>query len=206
VATARRRTVGLGATTLAVLVALALGFGAGWFTRTATTTTTTTTSTSTTTTTSSSTTTTTTVATLALCTGGDLSGAVTGSSGAAGTIQTTFEVTNRTATSCSLLGYPTLHLLSAAGNPIATTTVNGQSQFLVPAANRRPALQRLTPGGNATFVAQWSDVPTGAQHTCPTSASVDVYPPSSATPVNVVAQLGPCNAGTVNVSPFFAAT
>ena len=126
------------------------------------------------------------------------------SSGAAGTIEGTFVVTNTAAVGCSLLGFPRLQLLAADASGIPTTTVPGQTSFSVAAANAPATLQRLAPGASAQFAVQYSQIPVGTQQTCPTSASVDVYPPGSVTSFNVIAQLDPCGAGSINVSPFFA--
>ena len=108
--------------------------------------------------------------------------------------------------SCRLLGYPALVLLSSNATALATSTVKGQATFSVAAANGAPRSQRLTPQGTASFMIQYSEIPTGTQTACPQAASVDVYVPGSATPVNLVASLSPCDAGTVYVSPFYGAT
>ena len=187
-----RRSISVLTATIAIVAALAVGFGAGFLVRSATTTTTTTT--------------TTTVPALTRCVGSQLSGTETPSGGAAGTITASFTVTNASGSACLLLGFPTLQMLGANGTPITTTPIPGGTQFSVPTANARPAAQRLAPGAHATFLVQYSDVPVGTETVCPTSATVNVYPPTSATSFNVAAQLQPCNAGTVHVSPFYGAT
>jgi hypothetical protein len=183
---------------VAVVVALAGGFIGGVVYKNSTSTT----STSPPTTTSSSTTTTT-LARAVSCTGAMLSGHAVPLGGAAGTIEEVIKVTNSTAVTCTLRGYPSLQMLNANGGILTTTTIAGQTTFSAPAANAAPALVSVVPGGVASISLKYSDVPVGSQRTCPTSASLNVFPGGSATPVNVVAQLGPCGAGTINVSAFY---
>ena len=207
-ASRRRRTVSLAAASLATLAALAVGFGAGYVTKDRTTTTTTSppATSSTSAPTTSSVPTTTSVVPLARCVGGSLTGAVASSQGAAGTIEVTFSVTNVGAAPCLLFGYPSIQLLAASGAPITTTTIDDHTGFSVAAASRAPRRQRLTPRGTATFLLQYSQIPVGTEQVCPTSATVDVYPPGSRSAVAIPAALQPCDAGTVHVSPFYGAT
>jgi Protein of unknown function (DUF4232) len=201
VATARRRTVSLAAAAIAFLGALAVGFGAGYAVRRATSTTTSTSSTST----STSTSTTTSLAPLVSCTGAVLTGRLASSQGAAGTIQAVVLLTNVGASGCRLVGYPSLVLQSAA-SALTTSTIKGQASFSVAAANTAPSIQRLTSRGTASFMIQYSQIPTGTETVCATATSINVYVPGSATPISVAATLSPCDAGTVYVSPFYGAT
>jgi len=206
VATARRRTVSALSAVAIAAAALVVGFGAGYAVRKATSTTTTSTAPPSTTT-SAPTSTSTTLAPLAPCGGAALTGVVASSQGAAGTITTTVHLTNVGATACRTNGFPTLQLLDANAHPIATTVLHGQGSFPVAAANARPRPQRVTAGGTATFMFQYSDVPAGTQTTCPQASAINVYPPGSATPVLVTAQqLSVCNMGTVFVSPLYGST
>jgi hypothetical protein len=194
-----------GSATLAILIALALGFGGGWLYKKESTT-----STSTTTTTmpvvNGSTTTTTTNPPALACSGAVLSGSVGTLGGSAGTIQVSFLVANVGAKACTILGYPTLQLLSSNLTAMTTTTVPGMAAFGPAAANAAPKTQHVAVGGHVEFILQYSDVPSGTETTCPAAASVNVYPPNSATPFNVVTAIDACDLGTLNVSPFFAAT
>jgi len=202
--TPRRRTMTAGSATFAILLALAIGFGGGWLFKKDTATSTTTTTTAPTST--SSTTTTSTLPPALACGGAVLSGSVGTSQGAAGTIQMTFIVSNVGAKACTIDGYPTVQLLSPNTTAMMTTTVPGMAVFSPSAANAPPARQHVTAGGHVEFVLQFSDVPSGTERTCPLAASINVYPPNSATPFNVATSITPCNLGTLNVSPFFAAT
>jgi hypothetical protein len=194
-----------GSATLAILIALVLGFGGGWLYKKESTTSTTTTTTTMPVVDGSTTTTTTTPPALA-CSGVVLSGSVITSQGAAGTIQVSFLVANVGARACTIHGYPMLQLLSSNMTAMTTTTVNGMAAFGPAAANAAPKTQHVAVGGHVEFVLQYSHVPSGTETTCPTAASVNVYPPDSATPFNVVTAIDACNLGTLNVSPFFAAT
>jgi hypothetical protein len=200
----RRTTVSLAAASLVGLAALAVGFGGGWLTRNVTAPTTSTTST---TTTSSTTTTTTTVVPLAACIGTELVGTVsTSPGGAAGTVEATFDVSDVGTSGCTLDGYPQLQLLDANMVPITSTTEDGGASFAVAQANRPARVVRLRSGVEASFMIQFSEIPVGTETTCPQASSFNVYPPTSTTSFNIQYQLGPCNAGTVHVSPFFLAT
>jgi Protein of unknown function (DUF4232) len=201
VATARRRTVSLAAAAIAAVGALAVGFGAGYAAHRPTSTTTSTSTTST----STSTSTTTSLAPLVQCAGGALTGRLASSQGAAGTIQAVVQLTNLAAVSCELLGYPSIVLLNNA-SALTTTVILGQASFSVAAANGAPKAQRVTPHGIASFMIQYSQIPTGTETTCPTATSFNAAVPASSTPVNVVARLSPCDSGTVYVSPFYGAT
>ncbi len=201
-ATARRRRVSLAAATLVAVGALAVGFGAGYLVRKATTTTTTTTSTTSTSTTS---TTSTTVVPLAACSGSSLTGVMTSSQGAAGTIQATVVLTSAAAASCKVIGYPSLLLLAANGTALTTTVVHGQATFSAAAANAAPQTQRVTPGGAVTFMLQYSQVPT-SEAPCPASSSMNVGVPGSSVPIHVTATMHVCDQGTVHVSSLYGGT
>jgi hypothetical protein len=187
------------------VAALAIGFGGGWLARREAVPPVTTSTTSTSSSSSSSTSST--VPALAACTGGDLSGVLTSSTAATGTVELTLQVTNESARGCSLHGYPQLQLLSANDDRLSTTTVDAGTTFTgAPAgANAPPRTWRIKAGAQATFVAQYSDVPVGTEQSCPMASSINVYPPGSSVPFNVAVQLSPCDFGTVNVSPLFVA-
>jgi hypothetical protein len=171
-------------------------------TRPASTTTSSTQHVSTTTVTSRSTTTTGTPGT-ARCATGALIGAVTGSNGAAGTIETTVSLTSTATASCVLGGYPGLQLLGAGGSALPTTVVRkGNYSFTAMA----PATVMLARGQAAYFNIGYSDVPVGSETTCPTSTSLEITPPNAFDHLTIPAALGPCGGGTLVVSPVFLAT
>ena len=174
-----------------------------------TSTTTTTTATSTTTIAQSTTTTTLASANGSTCQGSDFSGAGGLSQGAAGTIYTSFTLTKSTPGSCTLNGWPVISLANQAGAALAEHTIRIPSpgnpgNFLTPAANRAPTTLTLTQGSTTSFSVSFSDVTTGTQ-ACPTVAVVRVGTGvgTSTTPIALTYPLEPCNAGTLNVSPFY---
>ena len=152
------------------------------------------------TTTSSSASTTSAAAGPVRCVTAALSGSVVGSSGAAGTIETTVALKSTASAPCTLGGYPGMQMLSASGSPLPTTVVRkGNYSFTAMAATT----VALGPGQTAYFNIGYSDVPVDSETTCPTSASVQVTPPNATDHLVVTAALAPCGGGTLVVSPVF---
>ncbi len=145
----------------------------------------------------------TTAAGTARCATTGLTGSVVGSSGAAGTIETTVSLKNTSAGSCVLGGYPGLQLLSADGSPLPTTVVRkGTYSFTA-----MPATTVTLPSGSsAYFNIGYSDVPVGDETTCPASASLEITPPNAYDHLIIGATLAPCGGGTMVVSPVFLST
>jgi Protein of unknown function (DUF4232) len=199
----RHRTVSFTSAVLVAALAVVVGFGGGWLARRdAVTPTPTTLATPPAT---SGQTTSSTAVRASACIGSGLSGAFVSSSGAAGTVQTTFTVTNVGAGPCTLDGSPELQLLNANRVVMTSTTADGGGGFTPAAANLPAKTLRLSPGGAATFVIQFSNVPAG-QSACPEAASLNVFPPSSSTAFDLTYSFAPCDGGTVDVSPFFTTT
>jgi hypothetical protein len=131
-----------------------------------------------------------------------LAASISGSSGAAGTIETTVALKSTSPSPCVLSGYPGMQLLDAASNSLPTNVVRkGNYNFTAMA----PTTVTLTTGQTAYFNLGYTDVPTGSETTCPTSASVEITPPNDTTHLVVTANFAPCAAGTMVVSPVFAA-
>jgi hypothetical protein len=106
------------------------------------------------------------------------------------------------ASPCVLSGYPGMQLLDSAGNSLPTNVVRkGNYSFTaIP-----PTTVTLTTGQTAYFNLGYSDVPTGNETTCPASTSVEITPPNDTTHLVVTVNFAPCGAGTMVVSPVFAA-
>jgi len=117
-------------------------------------------------------------------------------SGAAGSVGGLFILTNTSAQSCSLYGYPGMLLLNALGDPMTTHVIRGTS-VVVPAVPKTTVI--LPPGAQGSFLFGFSDVPTGSQ-TCPTSASVEVTPPNLTDHATIAFAMAPCG-GRITVSP-----
>jgi hypothetical protein len=125
--------------------------------------------------------------------------------GAAGTITGTVTITNTGTTSCTADGYPMIALYSGSGAPLTVTIMNGLSVSLSPAASAPPSPVTVAPSSTAQFAYQYSDVPVGAQTSCPGSESATVNLPGATTPSPTFAlAIAPCNNGTVRVSPVYA--
>lgn len=137
------------------------------------------------------------------CASAALTGAIAGSSGAAGTIETTVSLTSTSATPCVLGGYPGLQLLAGNGSALPTNVVRKGSYSFTAMA---PATVTLARGQAAYFNIGYSDVPVGNETTCPSSASLEVTPPNAFDHLVIGAALAPCGGGTLVVSPVFAAT
>lgn len=161
-----------------------------------------TTSSSTTTTTSAPATTTSTTAGTAACT--HVTATPAQGQGAAGTITGFVTVTNTSTAPCTVNGYPTMALFSGSGAPLTVTMVNGLSVTISTPANAPPSSFAVAPSAKAQFAYQFSDVPTGSHTSCATSESASVTMPgsSSASPPFQLA-IGPCNNGTIRVSPVY---
>ena len=127
------------------------------------------------------------------------------SQGAAGTITGVVTVTNAGSASCTADGYPKIALFSGSGAPLTVTVVNGLSVTLSPAANAAPSAVTVAPSSTAQFAYQFSDVPVGAETSCPTSETATVAMPgaTAASPTFPLA-IDPCNNGTIRVSPVYA--
>ena len=123
------------------------------------------------------------------CTRNQLGVRSNGTEGALGTIYGAFVLTNRSAATCRLNGYPDIQLFGAAGRPIRTTVQTD----LAPG----PTNVRLAPGGSATFRTSYSDVSSGSQ--CPVSRVAQITAPNAVASLFIPATLGPCG-GIVHVS------
>lgn len=113
-----------------------------------------------------------------------------GGEGAAGTIYNAWILTNVSKTKCTLSGYPSLDLYGKRGRPIPTTV----KRDLRPG----PTTVSLAPGGSATFLTSYSDVPS-SRRACPASSVMQITPPGVAKSLFIPAELGPCR-GLVHVS------
>jgi Domain of unknown function (DUF4232) len=143
--------------------------------------------------------TTSTAAALTGCSAVDLAGSVTGSQGAAGTIETTISLRNSSSPACSLVGYPGLTLLDAGGNALPTNTVRGGGlQF----ENVPVTTVVLAPGQAALINMGTSDVPTGSE-TCSAASKLRIYPPNAVDTLTVSLELTVCAGGTIHSSPVY---
>lgn len=125
---------------------------------------------------------------------------VSGSGGAAGTIELTFSLTNITSVSCTMQGYPGILLLDASGVALPTTVVRGGSLSF---ENIAATAVSLSPSETAYFNLGYSDVTAP----CSMASQVEVTPPNDTAHATVpVTSLQACNNGTLTVSPVFASS
>ncbi len=139
----------------------------------------------------------------ARCATAALQGSVVGSSGAAGTIETTVALKSTAAAACILGGYPGLQLLGPSGSPLPTKVVRGGSYGFTTIA---PTIVTLAQGQSAYFNIGYSDVPVGNETSCPSSGALEVTPPNAFDHLLLTVTLSPCGGGTLVVSPVFSAT
>ena len=130
------------------------------------------------------------------CATSQLSAKLGETQGAAGTIVFGVVFTNVSRDRCSLGGYPALQMKNARGN-VATRVKHGGLAFLV-----KPVRSFIVnPGGRATVVIAYSDVPHGAEKTCPTATSLVVRPAGAVRGVAVKVRITACNRGLLYESP-----
>jgi hypothetical protein len=104
-------------------------------------------------------------------------------------------------------GYPSLARFSATGAPVPTSVVHGLTVNLSGPPSQPPSLVTVTATQHAEFTFEFSDVPTGSETTCATSTTLTVTTPGASTPsAPIPLTMAPCNNGTVEVSPIYAAT
>jgi hypothetical protein len=162
----------------------------------------TTSSSSTTSSTSGGSTTSSTAATAPACS--HISASAGQSQGAAGTITGVVTVTNTGAMPCTVDGYPTMGLYSGSGAPLTVTMVNGLTLSVSPQASAPASSVTIAPSSTAQFAYQFSDVPVGAETSCPTSEQATTTMPGTSTSSGYFAlSIDPCGNGTIRVSPLY---
>jgi hypothetical protein len=128
------------------------------------------------------------------------------SQGAAGTIVGTITLAPVGTATCTMEGYPALARFSSSGATVPITVVNGLTVNLSGPPTQPPSVVTLSSGQQAEFTFEYSDVPTGSETQCASSATVTVTPPGATTAsAQVPLTMAPCNNGTVEVSPVYAA-
>jgi len=129
------------------------------------------------------------------------------SQGAAGTIVGTITLAPVGTATCTMEGYAALARFSSSGATVPITVVNGLTVNLSGPPTQPPSVVTLSSGQQAEFTFEYSDVPTGSQTQCAGSSTVTVTPPgASVASAPVPLTMAPCNNGTVEVSPVYAAT
>jgi hypothetical protein len=130
------------------------------------------------------------------CASSQLAAKVGGTQGAAGTIAFSVVFTNVSRNRCSLGGYPALQMRNAKGK-VRTRVTHGGLAFLV-----KPVRSIVVrPGGHATLLLAYSDVPHGTEKACPAATALVVRPAGAVAGITVKVSLAPCNRGLIYESP-----
>ena len=111
---------------------------------------------------------------------------------------------------CTLKGYPVLQMFDAAGHPIPTHVIRGTS-YTVQSIPEKAVI--LAPGTEAMFDLGYSNGTGYGTASCPTSAQVEITPPSAGWSIKVSWQIQPyggdsipqLRCGEITVSPVYAA-
>ncbi len=101
---------------------------------------------------------------------------------------------NTSTTTCSLQGYPTLHMLDASGKSIPTFTLHGPS---VTVPDIKESLVLLAPESEAFVDLGYSNGTGYGMSTCPTSTSVQITPPANTAALTVDWKLQPFGGPTI---------
>jgi hypothetical protein len=134
------------------------------------------------------------------CRPSQLSGAVEGTGGAAGTLETTIALRNLGPSSCVLAGYPGIQLVDASGNALPSDVARGSGHSFTDFA-AAPVV--LAAGQSAYVNLGFSDVPVGTTP-CEQGASLWLTPPGDVGHLVIAASVVACDGGRIAVSPVFA--
>jgi hypothetical protein len=109
------------------------------------------------------------------CTSADLAASLGSVDNAAGHAGQRVILTNTSAATCTLYGYPGMLMLGSSGQALATRVIRS--------AAASPSTVTLPHGGTASFLASWPDATGYGYETCPTSNSVEITPPNAMRPL-----------------------
>ncbi|HLY30014.1 MAG TPA: DUF4232 domain-containing protein [Ktedonobacterales bacterium] len=110
---------------------------------------------------------------------------------------TIYRLDNTSRQSCTLEGYPEVHLLTVSQQPL-TIGVNQQtSAYLY--TDQLPQRVTLAPAASAYFILEWNAAVNGSG-TCPGAAFVVVTPPGNTATLRIASKVDVCT-GSVIVSP-----
>jgi len=123
------------------------------------------------------------------------------SNSAAGHLVYAVVLTNTGLQTCTLDGYPTLTLMMGV-DPLPTTQMNGNDG--ITSVSTTPTLLTIPVGGSASFVLQYSDVPTGSE-ACNTATYLQVQLPGGSVGSLASAEIQACG-GVIYASPFRSGT
>lgn len=119
------------------------------------------------------------------------------SDSATGHIVYAVTLTNQSARTCTLEGFPKLQML-ASGQDVITNQTEGASPG-GPSVNLTPALVTIAPGASASFVLQYVDMPDGTQE-CASASTLQISLPGGGGTITAAVDIAPCG-GDIYVSP-----
>ncbi len=132
------------------------------------------------------------------CHTSDLTGHVEGNGAGAGQRYAVLGLTNKTATTCAVYGYPGLQLVDAQDSPLPTKARRDKTVV--------PALVLVEPGQTVWTLLHWTVVPAEDEmndHCAPDPAALRVIPPDETTQLSMAFNHGPvCQHGDLTVGPF----
>ncbi|HSN03296.1 MAG TPA: DUF4232 domain-containing protein [Acidimicrobiales bacterium] len=124
---------------------------------------------------------------------------------AMGHVSQQIRLKNISQATCTLRGYPRLQMLDAAGAAL-TTHLHFGADYIVPTIAVRTVT--LAPNASAGFLVGYENATGFATASCPTSHTIEIYPPHSASALSVRWHLAPyggsvsaLNCGLLSVSP-----
>jgi hypothetical protein len=138
-----------------------------------------------------------TAAPAAACGAGQLAGKVRQTTGGAGTIAVSIAIRNTSPARCTLRGFPLLKLRNDAG-PLPTRVRHGGVALL----ERPVRTVRLAPGGRASLLLTYSNVPAGDETRCRRATRLVIILGDGRGRFSLPFDAAPCNRGTLHESPF----
>jgi hypothetical protein len=118
----------------------------------------------------------------------------------AGNVYLSLSLTNRSAASCWLYGFPGILMLDAGGRPLPTHVVRIDGPTF-PGISPTPGRVVLPPGAASPFFVHYGDVPSGGETSCPVADALLVMPPDETHQLRLATRVAPCQHGTMDVSP-----
>jgi hypothetical protein len=135
------------------------------------------------------------------CTASQLKASPGSENGAAGTIVFAVIIRNTSHNSCSVRGYPALQMIGTHGRRLRTRVHHGGGLSFLDRPVRRIT---LAPGGAATVLVAYGDVPVGKEKLCPTGKKLLVTPPGAGSALSVAVLTQACGGGYLQESPLLA--
>jgi Protein of unknown function (DUF4232) len=128
------------------------------------------------------------------CSSGQLSAKVGRVGVALGNVGVIFTFTNTSPRTCSLQGYPGVHMLDANGDPLPTEVTDGVA-YTVPSIPEQ--VVDLKPGASASFDLGYSDSTGYGTAICPEATTLAITPPGAQQPISVTVEVDAYGGSTI---------